>query len=109
MLTAIQMQKISPLSVIDPSAMLAEDVQLGPFCTVGPHVVLGPGNRLLSHVVITGHTTVGSGNTFFPQAVIGTMPQDMKYRGGATRLEIGDANTFRESVTVHVGTEKGGW
>src|SRR5207244_8455428 len=103
------MPKICPLSLVDRAAELADDVEVGPFCTVGPHVVLGAGTKLISHVVITGHTTVGAGNTFFPHAVIGTIPQDLKYRGGATRLVIGDGNTFRESVTVHIGTEKGGW
>jgi len=103
------MPTISPMSLVDPSAQVADDVEVGPFCTVGPDVVLGPGNKLISHVVITGHTTVGTNNVFFPQSVIGAAPQDLKYRGAATRLEIGDGNMFREHVTVHVGTEKGGW
>lgn len=102
------MPQISPLSQVDPQACLADDVAIGPFCLVGPKVSLGAGCRLLSHVSITGHTSVGRGNTFFPNSVIGAIPQDLKYRGGETRLEIGEGNTFREAVTVHLGTEKGG-
>jgi UDP-N-acetylglucosamine acyltransferase len=99
---------ISPFSVVDPAAELAEDVEVGPFCTVGPEVKLGAGCKLISHVVITGNTTVGQNNVFHPQCVIGGPPQDRKYKGGTTRVEIGDNNLFREAVTIHLGTEKGG-
>lgn len=102
------MPKISPLSVVDPKAHLADDVEVGPFCTIGPEVTLGPANKLVSHVVITGHTTIGKNNTFFPHCTIGAIPQDLKYKGGPTRLEIGDNNNIREAVTIHLGTEKGG-
>lgn len=102
------MPKISPLSVVDPQAELAGDVEVGPFCTVGPMVVLGAGNRLISHVVLTGDTQVGQGNTFHPNAIIGGMPQDKKFRGEVTRLVIGNGNHFREASTVHVGTAGGG-
>jgi UDP-N-acetylglucosamine acyltransferase len=102
------MPKISPLSVVDPKAVIADDVEIGPFCVVGPDVRLGPGNRLLSHVVINGHTTIGSGNAFYPHCVVGQDPQDKKYRGGPTRLEIGDDNHIREHVTIHLGTEVAG-
>src|SRR5256885_6684752 len=102
------MPKISPLSVIEPGARLADDVEVGPFCVVGPDVTLGSGNNLISHVAIMGHTTVGRNNTFFPHTTIGAIPQDLKYRGGPTRLEIGDNNSIREAVTIHTGTEKGG-
>lgn len=100
--------RISPLAIVDPRAVLAEDIEVGPFCIVGPDVTLGAGNKLLSHVVITGVTTIGRDNVFHPHCVIGGPPQDVKYRGESTRLEIGDANTFREASTVNVGTEKGG-
>ncbi len=100
--------RISPLSVIDPKAQIADDCEVGPFCMVGPNVVLGPGCRLISHVVISGHTTVGSKNIFFPNAVIGSAPQDKKFRGEPTQLEIGDRNMFREAVTIHLGTAVGG-
>jgi UDP-N-acetylglucosamine acyltransferase len=102
------MPRISPLSVVDPRATLADDVEVGPFCIVGPDVTIGSGCRLLSHVVITGHTTIGRDNTFFPNSVIGTIPQDLKYRGEPTGLEIGDGNTIREGVTINIGTVAGG-
>jgi UDP-N-acetylglucosamine acyltransferase len=100
--------RISPLAVIDPKARIAEDCEIGPFCTVGPDVVLGRGCRLISHVVITGHTTVGCNNVFFPNSVIGSVPQDKKFRGECSRLEIGDRNSIREAVTIHIGTAAGG-
>jgi len=92
---------------VDPQADLADDVEIGPFCTVGPNVKLAGGNRLISHVVLTGHTTAGPGNTFHPHAVIGANPQDKKFRGESTRLIIGSQNTIREAVTIHVGTAGG--
>jgi UDP-N-acetylglucosamine acyltransferase len=97
---------ISPLAHVDPQAELGENVFIGPFCLVGPHVKLGPGSRLDSHVVITGHTTIGAGNRFFPNCIIGAEPQDYSYSGSPTRVEIGDENTFREGVTVNRGAEK---
>jgi UDP-N-acetylglucosamine acyltransferase len=102
------MSKISPLAVVDPNAHLADDVEVGPFCVIGPDVSLGAGCRLLSHVVIDGHTTIGRDNIFHPFAVIGGKPQDLKYRGGPMKLEIGNGNSIRESVTIHIGTEAGG-
>lgn len=102
------MPNISPLSVVHPGAKLADDVEIGPFCTIGPDVTLGSGNKLISHVVITGHTTIGKHNVFFPHCTVGEIPQDLKYRGSPTRLEIGDNNRIRESATIHTGTEIGG-
>src|SRR5688500_16161166 len=100
--------KISPHAVVDETAQIHESVEIGPFCVVGPHVKMGPGCKLLNNVTILGHTTIGRDNIFFPNAVIGAAPQDLKYRGAPTLLEIGDGNVFREAATVHVGTEKGG-
>jgi UDP-N-acetylglucosamine acyltransferase len=100
--------KIHPQAVVDEKAIIAEDVEIGPFCVIGPDVKIDSGCKLLNNVTILGHTTIGRENVFFPNSVIGAPPQDLKYRGGNTRLEIGDGNTFREHVTVHVGTEKGG-
>ena len=100
--------RISPLAIVDPRALIADDVEVGPFCIVGPDVTLGAGNKLHSHVVITGHTTIGRDNEFHPHCVIGGPPQDTKYDGQPTRLEIGDDNIFREASTVSIGTEKGG-
>jgi UDP-N-acetylglucosamine acyltransferase len=102
------MSKISPLAAVDPRADLADDVEVGPFCVIGPHVRIGKGNRLLSHVVITGRTTIGQENSFHPNCVIGGVPQDLKYHGEDARLEIGDRNVIREAVTIHIGTENGG-
>jgi UDP-N-acetylglucosamine acyltransferase len=102
------MSKISPLAMIDPQARVADDVEVGPFCIVGPQVTLGAGNRLLSHVVITGHTTIGPGNVMHPSCVIGGLPQDKKYQGENTRLIIGAHNNIREAVTIHIGTAGGG-
>src|SRR5437763_13010659 len=102
------MPKISPMAVVDAKARLAEDVEVGPFCVVGPNVSIGPGCKLLSHVVVDGHTTIGRDNLFHPYAVIGGAPQDLKYRGGPMKLQIGEGNVIRESVTMHIGTETGG-
>jgi UDP-N-acetylglucosamine acyltransferase len=102
------MTKISPLAVIDPNAKLASDVEVGPFCVVGPHVTLGARCRLIAHVSILGRTTIGAGNVFWPNCVIGGEPQDLKYKGEPTSLEIGDANQIREAVTIHTGTTGGG-
>lgn len=98
--------RISPLADVHPSAELGADLQIGPFCVVGPHVQLGDGCQLDSHIVITGHTTIGQRNRFWPGSVIGAEPQDVGYRQSATRLEIGDDNTFREGVTVNRGADK---
>jgi UDP-N-acetylglucosamine acyltransferase len=103
-----KMPRISSLAVVDPRATLADDVEVGPFCVVGPDVTIGPGCKLISHVVITGHTTVGRNNTFYANCVIGTPPQDLKYRGEPTCVEIGDGNTFREAVSINIGTVQGG-
>jgi len=100
--------KISPHAVVDPSAEISEDVEIGPFCVIGPDVKIGKGCRLLNSVTVVGQTTIGENNIFFPNSVLGTAPQDKKYKGAPTRLQIGSRNAFREAVTVHVGTEKGG-
>lgn len=98
------MAQVHPLSIVHPSAQLADDVEIGPFCTVGAGVVLGSECQLISHVVIDGDTHVGSGNTFYPFCSIGLASQDKKYANESTRVEIGDDNVFRESCTVHRGT-----
>src|SRR5688572_16273312 len=98
--------RISPLAVVDPRAIIGEGCEIGPFCVVGADVIMGTGNRLLSHVVVTGHTTIGRDNCFHPHCVIGGPPQDKKYKGEATGLNIGDRNQFREAVTINTGTEQ---
>ncbi len=98
---------IHPTAVIHPSAQIGPDCEIGPFCVIGPDVILGPNCRLHSHVVIDGHTRIGSHNEFFPFASIGLKTQDLKWKRGVTRTEIGDHNTFREYVTVHSATGDG--
>lgn len=98
------MPTIHPMSFVDPSAELADDVVVGPFCSVGPHVKVGAGTRLVSHVVLTGYTTIGKHNTIHPNAVLGGPPQDLKWKGEPTRLEVGDNNAIREGVTINTGT-----
>jgi len=102
------MSMIHPTAIIAEGASIAENVNIGPYCVIGEHVSLGEGSTLMSHVVIGGHTTIGKGNRFFPFAAIGMEPQDLKYRGEPSRVEIGDNNTFRENTTVNCGTEGGG-
>jgi UDP-N-acetylglucosamine acyltransferase len=99
---------IHPSAIVEPGAQVDPSCEIGPFAVVGPHVKLGPNNVLSAHAIVTGHTTLGAGNRVFPHAVLGEIPQDLKYKGEPTRLEIGDRNTFRECVTVNLGTVGGG-
>lgn len=98
---------LHPSAVVHPGAVLGDDCTVGPYCVIGEHVRLGSGCRLHSHVVLDGHTTLGSGNQIYPFACIGGQSQDLKWRGGITRVEIGDHNTFREYTTVHAATRDG--
>lgn len=98
---------LHPSAVVHPGAVLGDDCTVGPYCVIGEHVRLGSGCRLHSHVVLEGHTTLGSGNQIYPFACIGGQSQDLKWRGGITRVEIGDHNTFREYTTVHAATRDG--
>ncbi len=102
------MAVIHPTAVVHPSAKVAENVQIGPHCFVGQDVTLGKGCVLMTGTVLDGRTEVGSDNRFFPYSVIGTDPQDLKYMGEESTLKIGNRNTFREHVTIHRGTAKGG-
>jgi UDP-N-acetylglucosamine acyltransferase len=98
---------ISPLAAVDPAAQIGQNVTIGPFCLVGPQVTLGDGCTLDSHVAITGHTTVGANNRFWPGCVIGGEPQDKSFHDDVvTRVEIGRDNQFREGVTVNRGASK---
>jgi UDP-N-acetylglucosamine acyltransferase len=105
---------LSPGTQIDPSArvhaeaVIGEGTSIGPFAVVGPHVRLGRNVRIGAAAVIDGHTSIGDDTEVFPYASIGLAPQDLKYRGEPTRLEIGAGNIFREFVTIHRGTEGGG-
>jgi UDP-N-acetylglucosamine acyltransferase len=98
---------IHPSAVIHPRAEIGRNCQIGPYCIVGENVILGAGCKLHSHVVIDGHTKLGAENEIFPFASIGLKTQDLKWKGGVTRTEIGDKNTFREYVTVHSATSDG--
>lgn len=100
--------KVHATAIIDPQARLACSVTVGPYSIVGKDVSLGENCEVMSHVVLHGPTRAGKGNRFYPYASIGLDPQDLKYSGEETYLEIGDANTFREFVTVHRGTAEGG-
>jgi UDP-N-acetylglucosamine acyltransferase len=101
------MGSIHPSAVIHPKARVGADCEIGPFCVVGENVVVGAGCRLHSHVVIDGHTTLGQANEIFPFASIGLKSQDLKWKGGITRTQIGDNNTLREYVTIHSATGDG--
>ena len=99
---------VHPSAVLSPSAQLGDDCYIGPFCVVGEQVKLGPLVRLDSHVVVDGNTTIGSETRIFPFASVGLAPQDLKYAGEPTAVEIGERNHIREFVTIHRGTSGGG-
>jgi UDP-N-acetylglucosamine acyltransferase len=101
------MSRIDPHALVSPQAQLAEDVEVGAFAVIGPDVVLGSGCVIAPHAVVNGPTTMGANNRVFQFASIGDAPQDKKYKGEPTRLEVGDRNTFREYVTVNRGTVTG--
>ncbi|MGH8228835.1 MAG: acyl-ACP--UDP-N-acetylglucosamine O-acyltransferase [Steroidobacteraceae bacterium] len=98
---------IDPRAIVSPRAELDADVTVGPYAIVGPDVVIGAGTTIGPHAVVKGPTRLGSGNRVFQFASIGEDPQDLKYQGEPTRLEIGDRNTFREGCTVNRGTAHG--
>ena len=95
---------IDPHAIVSPQAELAADVAVGPFSIIGPEVRIGPGTVVGPHAVITGQTTIGANNRIYQFASLGDAPQDKKYAGEPTRLEIGDRNVFRESCTLNRGT-----
>ncbi|WP_022707618.1 acyl-ACP--UDP-N-acetylglucosamine O-acyltransferase [Paracoccus zeaxanthinifaciens] len=99
---------IHPSAVVDPAARIGQGVEIGPFCVVGPEVSLADGVVLKSHVVVTGNTSIDEETIVFPFASIGEVPQDLKFKGERTRLEIGKRNRIREHVTMNPGTEGGG-
>ncbi|HET9865052.1 MAG TPA: acyl-ACP--UDP-N-acetylglucosamine O-acyltransferase [Steroidobacteraceae bacterium] len=102
------MSGIDPRAVVSPKAELAADVTVGAFTVIGDGVRIGAGTWIGPHAVITGNTTVGAQNRIFQFASIGDAPQDLKYKGEPTRLEIGDRNVFREFTTMNRGTAQGG-
>jgi UDP-N-acetylglucosamine acyltransferase len=98
------MAKIHPSAIVDPQAELDSSVEVGAYSIIGPNVRIGAGTVVGPHVVIEGHTTIGKDNKFFQFCSIGAAPQDKKWKGEPTRLEIGDGNTIREFVTFNLGT-----
>jgi UDP-N-acetylglucosamine acyltransferase len=100
------MAKVHPSALVHAGARLAADVEVGPFSVVGEHVTIGEGSWVGSHVVLEGHTTIGRRNHIWHFSSIGAPPQDKKYAGEPTRVEIGDGNTIREYVTINRGTSQ---
>ena len=95
---------VHPTAIVDPAARLDDGVEIGAYSVIGPHVEIGAGTRVHPHVVIQGHTRIGRDNEIHPFCSIGGPPQDKKYAGEPTRLEVGDRNTLREYVTMNCGT-----
>ena len=102
------MSKIHPTAIIDPTAEIAASVSVGPYCTIGPRVHIGEDCILRAHCHITSLTRMGKGNEIHPYTIIGGDPQDLKYHGEPTWLEMGDYNMIREHSTIHRGTGSGG-
>ena len=98
------MSKIHPSAIVDPKAELDSSVEVGPYSIIGPNVRIGARTVVGPHVVIEGHTTIGEDNKFFQFCSIGAAPQDKKWKGEPTRLEVGNGNTVREFVTFNLGT-----
>ena len=103
----VRAAEIHPTAVVHASAKLGHNVKIGPHSVIGPHVVIGPDCIIGSSVLIDGRTTIGRGNRFFHGAAIGSEPQDKKFAGEISYIEIGDNNDFREFVTVHLATGEG--
>ena len=100
--------RIHPSSVIEDGAVIGAECQIGPFCVIGREVTLDDGVIVKSHAVVTGWTQVGAGCVVFPFATVGEVPQDLKYKGERTRLEVGARCRIREGATLSIGTEGGG-
>ncbi|HWA00838.1 MAG TPA: acyl-ACP--UDP-N-acetylglucosamine O-acyltransferase [Caulobacterales bacterium] len=99
--------RIHPAAFVDAKAEIGEGVEIGPGCVVGPHVVIGDRTRLIAHVYVDGHTSIGADCTIYPFAGLGAEPQDLSYKNEPTRLEIGANNVIREHATMHRGTTRG--
>ncbi len=98
---------IHPTAIIHPKARIGPDCAIGPYCVIGENVSIGDRCKLHSHIVIDGHTRLGTDNQVYPFASIGLRTQDLKWKGGLTRTEIGDHNIIRENVTIHSATGDG--
>ncbi len=99
---------VHPSAIVEDGAVIGDNCEIGPFCVIGPKVRLEQRVKLRSHVVVTGDTTVGADTTIFSFASIGEIPQDLKFQGEETRLDIGERNRIREHVTMNAGTGAGG-
>lgn len=99
---------IHPSAVVDPAAKIGEGCEIGPFAVIGPEVTLGARVVVKSHAVVTGWTEIGDETVIFPFAVVGEVPQDLKYKGERTRLVVGKRCRIREGATLNLGTEGGG-
>ncbi|QDU61759.1 Acyl-[acyl-carrier-protein]--UDP-N-acetylglucosamine O-acyltransferase [Planctomycetes bacterium Pan216] len=93
-------------AIVDPRAVLEDDVEVGPYCIIDKGAVIGEGTRLMAHVVLSGEVVMGCGNTVYPFASIGAEPQDLGYSDEPARVEIGHNNVFREHVQIHRGSHK---
>ncbi len=99
---------IHKTAIVDKKAKISAKAIIGPYSIVGPNVEIGEGAEIQSHVNITGNTIIGNNTKIFPFASVGTNPQDLKYKGERTKLEIGSNNIIREHVTINTGTDGGG-
>jgi len=102
------MSRIHTTALVDPRAELDLDVEVGPYSIIGPKVKIGKGTRIKSHVVVEGNTTIGEGNHIFQFSTIGSVPQDLKYKGEESQLIIGSYNVIREFASLNPGTSGGG-
>ncbi|MBV9537710.1 MAG: acyl-ACP--UDP-N-acetylglucosamine O-acyltransferase, partial [Acidisphaera sp.] len=105
--SARELSHVHPTAIVAPGASVGNGAQIGPWCTVGADVIVDPGARLISNVVVDGHTRIGAGAVLYPFCTVGSAPQDLKYRGEPTRCEIGAQTQIREFVTVNRGTSGG--
>src|SRR5438067_1726300 len=99
------MARIDPTARVEAGAVIGRNSSIGPYCVVGPNVSIADDCRLVAHVHVTGHTTIGPRTVIYPFASLGTPPQSVRYRGGPTRLVVGAECDIRESVTMNIGTE----
>ncbi len=102
------MAKIHPLATVHPGAKLAEDVEVGPYSFIDDNVEIGPGTKILNHATVYSYVKIGANCTVFPGAVVGAIPQDLKFEGEVTWVEIGDRVTIRECATINRGTKASG-
>jgi UDP-N-acetylglucosamine acyltransferase len=102
------MTRVHPTAIVDSRADLDSEVEVGPYCVIGAGVKVGKGTKVHSHVTIQGRTTLGESNAIFSFATIGSIPQDLKYKGEPSELNIGNRNTIREYVSLNPGTTGGG-